>query len=64
LWQEAHLLMKMVFPAAASCAFDVETEKNKKDERKKIRCVETCFVDIINAVKLKMWKNYASRAQN
>jgi len=31
LWQEAHLLMNIVFPAAASCAFEIVTEKNKKD---------------------------------
>jgi hypothetical protein len=48
--------MNTVFPAAASCAFEIVTEKNKKEERKKTRCVENCLVDIINAVKLKCGK--------
>ena len=48
--------MNIVFPAAASCAFEIVTEKNKKEERKKTRCVENCLVDIINAVKLKCGK--------
>ena len=48
--------MNIVFPAAASCAFEIVTEKNKKEEWKKTRCVENCLVDIINAVKLKCGK--------